>query len=419
MSLTIPNGMRYRVVNFLESKPSSVSSTAIRVLIWVSLMLMRSPWLVSREVAYGSAGERPDLKTAFRSMLWVWNRSWIPFRLKLGTYFDIGWHLSAESCQALVQRHFISRGPLRRQCDLAQLELSAIRAAVQQGDQRRLIEADRKIRLLVGSVLNDASAWAVSTKSAGVDPDPAAALSSLSASVPDNGFDNDRTRSALLDFDDLCSVVGLRYFLVSGTFLGVVRDGAFIGHDHDIDVGVSENDLTESLIPDLSSSENFVVTQVDYICLRQVDGNEVQYTLMEKPVIIRLAHKTGISIDVFIHFDDGDLVWHGSSVHRWDNMKFELKDYEFLGRSFKGATDFNRYLNENYGPDWRIPKADFNVNFDTPNLSFAGTANALVYFSWVIEKSVADKDPIRVKRYIELLSSLDVVEAKGSTIRAR
>jgi hypothetical protein len=416
MSLSFPSGLRYRVVNFLEGKPSSFSATVIRALIWVSLMLMRAPWPVSREVAYESAGENPDLKAALRSMLWVWNRSWIPFRLKLGTYFDVGWHLTAESCHALVQKGFISREPLRRQCDLAQLELSVIRDSVQLGDQHSLLEADQKIRFLVSGVLNGASAWAVSTQSAGVDPGPTAVRSSLPASVSDNRFDNERTRSALLDFDDLCRVVGLRYFLVSGTFLGVVRDRAFIGHDHDIDVGVFEDDLTESLIPALSESENFIVNQVDYICLRQVDGDDVQYTLMEKPAIIRLAHKTGISIDIFTHFDDGDLVWHGSSVHRWDNTKFDLGEYEFLGRSFKGAVDFDRYLNENYGSDWRVPKVDFNVNLDTPNLSFVGTANALVFFSWVITNAVDEKKPDRVKKYTEMLSALGAIEIQEGII---
>jgi hypothetical protein len=416
MSLTIPSGLRYRVVNLLEGKPSPVSAGLLRGSILLSLILMTVPWKVAKEVAYGSSRVSPDLKSALRTMLWIWNRSWIPFRFRLGTYFDIGWHLSTESCQALVQKGFISRKQLKRQCDLAQLKLSAIRDCVQTKDHGCLLTADQEIRSLVNSVLSEAYRWAMSTDCVETDKGSIKTEANSSKRVADNRFDNERTRSALLDFDDLCSVVGLRYFLVSGTFLGVVRDRAFIGHDHDIDVGVFEDDLTESLIPALSESENFIVNQVDYICLRQVDGDDVQYALMEKPAIIRLAHKTGISIDIFTHFDDGDLVWHGSSVHRWDNTKFDLGEYEFLGRSFKGALDFDRYLNENYGSDWRVPKVDFNVNLDTPNLSFVGTANALVFFSWVITNAVDEKKPDRVKKYTEMLSALGAIEIQEGII---
>jgi hypothetical protein len=419
MSLTIPSGLRYRVVNFLESNPSSVVTSFFQGLLLIALILMATPWRVSREIAYGLSAERQDLKSSLRALMWVWNRSWVPFGINLGTYFDIGWYLSADSCDALVQRRFISNHPLKRLCDLAQLKLSTIKNAVAQGDQARLLRADQELRLLVSEVLNGSYAWAVSNESTVNSRESIVAGTQTPRSNHGASFDNARTRSALLDFDDLCRLSGMRYFLVSGTLLGVVRDGTFIGHDHDIDVGIFEDEPFEDLIAAVSNSKNFVLTQEDIICMRRTNDTDVQYAYLEIPAIIRLAHRTGISIDVFIHFREGNLIWHGSSVYRWDNTNFDLKRYEFLGRSFLGAEDFDRYLTENYGSDWRTPKQKFNVNFDTPNMSYVGTPNAMVFFSWLSAGAIQDQDPTSIRKYIDLLSSLGIVEIKERVISVR
>ena len=419
MSLNIPSGMRYQVVNFLDSNPSSVVTLLFQGLLLITLILMAAPWRVSREIAYGISAKRRDLKSSLRALIWVWNRSWVPFGINLGTYFDIGWYLSADSCDALVQRGFVSADPLKRQCDHAQLKLAAIKDAVAQGDQARLLQADQELRSLVNEVLNGSYAWLVSNGFTVISRESVVSDTSPPRGNHGASFDNARTRSALLDFDDLCRSSRLRYFLVSGTFLGVVRDGAFIGHDHDIDVGIFEDEPFEDFIAAVSNSDDFVLNLEDYICMRRKNGDDLQYAYLELPAIIRIAHRTGISIDVFIHFREGDLIWHGSSVYRWDNTTFDLKNYEFLGRSFMGAEDFECYLTENYGSDWHTPKHKFNVNFDTPNMSYVGTPNAMVFFSWLIVAAVQDQDSASIRKYIDLLSSLGIVEIKENVICVR
>ena len=412
MRFGLSDKLRYKVVDLLEGQPSPWISLPLRGSILILLTLVMAPWRVTRELVFWPDQRPHDLKAALRSALWIWNRSWIPFKFRFGTFFDIGWYLSEAGCQQLARRRFVSDHELKRQVDLAQLKLSTVKTHALSGDQQQLRQVDGELQTLVNDVLT--RAWVLSATGPADKKEPAQSQAEVKPSrrPSSHQFDNDRTKSALLDFDDLSKSIGLNYFLVSGTFLGAVRDGSFIGHDHDIDLGVFEEDLAESLVPALSASEDFHVTQLDYICLRKTEGGPVRYEFMEKPAIIRLAHKTGISLDLFVHFHDGDLVWHGSSVHRWDNVRFALKDYDFLGRPFQGAADHDRYLTENYGADWRIPKVKFNVNFDTPNMSFAGTANALVFFCWVVANAAADHHPGTIRKYIELLSALDAVEIK-------
>jgi len=231
-------------------------------------------------------------------------------------------------------------------------------------------------------------------------------------------FDNDASHAALLEFDDLCRANGLTFFLVSGTFLGVVRDGKFIGHDHDIDLGVfADKPVVERLLSALSKAQNFSLIKAERILLRKVDDGVLEYRLMDLPAIIKLVHRDGVAIDVFVHFIDGDAAWHGAGIHRWDNMQFELGDYPFLGRTFKGAADAELYLTENYGPNWRVPKSDFDSNTDTPNLRFAGSANALVFWAWMVARAADEANWGRAQQYLELLMRLGVLEEHLSGLR--
>ena len=417
MRIKASREFKFRVVSSITGNQSATRASLIRGSIFLALILMTAPLGVAKEIAYGTPTKKRDLKSSLRSMLWVWNRSWFPVKPRIGTYHDIGWYLSSESCLALRQKGFLSKDPLKRKCDIAQLSLSIIRDCVQTDDGLTLARVDQEILSLVNSVLNEANQWAASVDGNKPGVAQASSASNVKANSTAKDFNNETTSLALLHLDDLCSAIGQEYFLVSGTFLGVVRDGGFIGHDSDIDVGVFENKLLEKFLPTLIESKEFSVVRIDHPCVRKVDGEGVQYHFMEKPAVIKLVHKTGIAIDIFVHFYDGNLVWHGSSIHRWDNKRFDLIDYEFLGRVFKGAGNYDLYLRENYGEDWREPKPDFDSSIDTPNLTFVGTLNALVHFSWGIANAVADNKPARVRKYIEMLSSIGALELKGDILQ--
>ena len=412
MRLGVPDRLRYNTLNRLQFRRSPVSRGLLRSGLFIVLIAAAAPWRVTREVAFGIA----VLKPSVRAMLWIWNRSWVPIKFPVGTFFDIGWVLSEESCEALQRRNFVSKTPLKRECDLAQLKLSSIRAAIQAGDHDKVERADRELMSLVGDVFDTAREWAAA---APLPPTPAKVTSKQPESTKDEkSFDNEATKTALFDFDDLCGAIGQTYFLVSGTFLGAVREGGFIGHDHDIDVGIFEDELLDSLVPALDASEKFSVSRIDHVCLRESDSTGVRYTRMGKPVLIRFVHVTGVAFDGFVHFHDGDLVWHGTREQRWDNRRFELRDYEFLGRKLKGPADFDLYLTENYGPEWRVPKANFDTNVDTPNIGYVGSANGLVFWAWMVARAVAEGKVARARKFLEMLAATGAVKFRLAHARA-
>ena len=413
MKINASRQFRYWVIRFVSEDQSRFKSELLRAGIFLTLSILLVPIRVSREIVYGISGTRPDIKSSLRKMLWLWNRSWIPIHHPLNSYYEIGWVLSEGSCQALSDKGYLKRNPLKRQCDKAQYALAGIRAGVESADLEKIDRMDAKVCALVSNVLTEARIWAA----VATDAHASIQAQDVSQEPIAEGFNNDSTRTALLEFDDLCKGQGQEYFLVSGTFLGVVRDGGFIGHDNDIDVGVFEDRLVESLLPALQASKNFTVVRVDHICRRIVEGETVRYGFMRDPAIIKVIHRNGVAIDVFNHFYDGDLIWHGTSCQRWDNRHFALAEYDFLDRAFKAAENFDLYFTENYGSNWRIPQPDFDSSADTPNLSFVGSANGLVFFAWTITRFVTENEPSRVQKYIEMLCRLGACRLENNRIR--
>jgi hypothetical protein len=163
-------------------------------------------------------------------------------------------------------------------------------------------------------------------------------------------------KRALVDLRDAFAGAEQDFFLISGTLLGIMREGRLLAHDTDIDVGILNGNALEYLRHALCRSSSFRL-------IPHFRGPR-----------IKLAHKSGIKVDVFLHVRDGDKFWHGTETLRWSNSQwwqgnqsmFQAIDY--AGCSFLVPTDWDLYLTENYG-DWRTPNKNFNATLEAPNLT--------------------------------------------------
>ena len=155
-------------------------------------------------------------------------------------------------------------------------------------------------------------------------------------------------QQALEHVDDVLSKHSIEYFLISGTLLGCIREGALLPHDRDLDIGVWLDDGIDKIKTILITSGFFHLVE----------------TRSEE--LLKLRHVTGIAIDIFFHKRTHDEVTHSGVKTVWHNYLFKLKDIKFLGRTYLIPDDPDRYLTENYG-DWRTPKIEFDCALDTPN----------------------------------------------------
>jgi len=173
--------------------------------------------------------------------------------------------------------------------------------------------------------------------------------------------------TALRDLANTLPLDKWPWYVVSGTFLGLHRDGGFLAHDYDIDVGIHGEDISvDELVEVLAASPNFVTKKVDlHIEITQDEDGLLH--LIKVPALVKLIHENGLNLDVFIHYTENKRCWHGSIIHRWENSPFTLIKRELEGVPVYAPEDADRYLTENYG-DWKTPVKDFDCTTGTPNL---------------------------------------------------
>lgn len=151
---------------------------------------------------------------------------------------------------------------------------------------------------------------------------------------------------------------GIRPFLVSGTLLGLVREGRLMDHDYDIDLGVLPEESDAETVGAALESASFEV---------KVQTNKV------------LARgDSDFGVDVFMHYERDGLYWHGTEIHEWWNTPFGLERADLLGLTVWIPDNAETYLKENYG-NWQRPVAFYHFSFDTPNRRYRSTYQALLF----------------------------------------
>ena len=181
-------------------------------------------------------------------------------------------------------------------------------------------------------------------------------------------------------------------FLISGTLLGLVREGGFIGWDKDIDVGIfCANEDAPAIEDQLRTNRHFFVRKVDLTAAR-----------------IRLVHENGTMVDVFPHYPDPvtGVIWHDGSATRWWNSPFDIKAAEFIGESVMIPDDPELYLDKNYG-DWRTPVSAFDARLDAPNAEVTDPDYLLSLHYFSLIDSLRKGKASNQRRYAFMLAELE------------
>jgi hypothetical protein len=143
---------------------------------------------------------------------------------------------------------------------------------------------------------------------------------------------------------------GVTPFLCFGTLLGAVREGGFIGHDGDIDLGV-------------------FIDQADATRLRQVfrRSGELRLALSSllTPLgsVVKLRHRSGVSIDLVL-FERRAEAFITRVVFQDHVLERRRRPFQLIPMVFAGVEVWvpdppEAFLDENYG-DWRTPKPDYH-----------------------------------------------------------
>ena len=147
----------------------------------------------------------------------------------------------------------------------------------------------------------------------------------------------------LLDLKEIFDKYRIPFVLIFGGLLGVIREGKFIIHDHDLDIACfggtpKKHHWKMRWVKNELKAKGFFI--VDNSCCR-----------CKCDFFIR----DGERIDIF-WFDKIDDEWIFNDIVRYPAHYFDkLEEINFLGTKFKIPSNVEKMLELNYGENWKIP----------------------------------------------------------------
>ncbi len=181
-------------------------------------------------------------------------------------------------------------------------------------------------------------------------------------------LDHGRMWSEVTQLIDVLRQEGCQVFLNSGTLLGVVREGGFLAHDDDVDLGVI---LPARDVHAAASAWKALAARLRELGIRKLDEDTGN-------TILKVQTEIGVTIDIFPGWVDAD-----DRVIVYPHTAGELHVDEVLPLGQCAVTNLpvpakpEKMLAVNYGPSWRIPDPYFRFPWFEQKKKFEVFRNAL------------------------------------------
>lgn len=211
----------------------------------------------------------------------------------------------------------------------------------------------------------------------------------------DRSFNAAAAAAALADLCAALEPAGMSPFLVSGTLLGCARQGSFLAHDKDIDVGLLHEGGVQPVQELLQAQGRFKVS---------VDEHPGQPTHN----LLAVHGPTGMAVDVFLYRKTAAGLVTGvrngmGHLQTFVFTPFELQRVRFEGVDVCIPADFDRNLTENFGP-WRTPDPGYLPHVESPSIAEPlGPVHMLVARLELLYALLQEK-PAKVRRLFDFFS---------------
>jgi len=161
----------------------------------------------------------------------------------------------------------------------------------------------------------------------------------------------DKTAKALRSID-------VPFFLSSGTCLGYFRENKILDHDYDIDIGVMRRDFKPEILQAMYQQGFKLKNAIGDL----ESGLEYQFLYPNNPLGRRAR------VDIFVHYDElvndeNHIYWVSANLRenppkkiKYRVKNFGIKNVKFYDIDVGIPEDTEKYLEQHYGLDWRIPR---------------------------------------------------------------
>lgn len=405
----------YRLLRFLNASKPHWFKVLFGYVGKLYLFLLRLP-SAYRKDTFNLVFEDNGIKIAVRRFIWCLHTSWMPVHMRSDYFFDISERLGEEASLSLVDWLKANKHITRFERDIWCADLASGLIDQQHEDKlsfrlspgEQLYQYDQHFKNAINGAVQEIDG--LLEKNAGTSK-------AIHFKKLTDSFNKEEAYAALRDTKILLTSLGWEWFVISGTFLGAVREQDFLGHDYDIDIGVlyEEFDMA-ALTAAVAQSDHWSIKSSSQCLYRepQSDGSML-YHRMAKPILVKIKHHTGLIVDVFIHVRENGLLWHGSAIHRWDNEDFGVATYHLGSEEVKGPDAPDRYLTENYG-EWRIPVKKFDCSIDPPNITYSRTTKSVSYLLKVTYRFLLNGQNEQARRYIGTMVEKGVIAKRDGRL---
>lgn len=211
-------------------------------------------------------------------------------------------------------------------------------------------------------------------------------------------FDPNACLAALRATYEILNIEKLQPFLISGTLLGMTRDGKIFDHDKDFDLGI------------IGWEKQFDVFEILYksgeydLDIRNIQG-------INTYMLAAHHRKTGISFDVFFLHDENDSFNYGINfslgfMMKFRFSKFSLTEKKFGDDLFRVPTNTSSFLTEKYGSGWVQKDPAYDVVLRSPALIGRGSD---LYKTLALDRlygSIVNQDSALTEANIKFLRSI-------------
>lgn len=189
-------------------------------------------------------------------------------------------------------------------------------------------------------------------------------------------FDASECRNSMDEIINILECDNIKVFPIAGSLLGLYRDGKFMDHDKDADVGIFVENYDEifSIVSKLCINSKFSAPDMIKSPKESHEWNVAIYD--DERITV---------VDLFFFYRKENHIEYGvytpCAVLKWTFPLFNLVRQTLAGKEYWLADDIEQHLRSLYG-DWKTPVKVWDSILECPNISLSSRP-VVLYFGLI------------------------------------